>query len=115
MKLPLSNPPLIKNIDTHTKANIGINLAIVTVIVKILDDFNPVLLIIDNNVTRAILINVFIPSKLGNAIIKSLAKPAAIADQAIMVTNHPNNPTINPTKSPNADLEYWKAPPFLSK
>ena len=46
---------------------------------------------------------------------KSRANPAAIADQAMMVTAQPRKPTLNPTKSPKAALEYWKAPPFLLK
>ena len=46
---------------------------------------------------------------------KSLANPAAIADQAMMVTAQPRKPTLKPTKSPKAALEYWKAPPFLLK
>ena len=90
----------------NTNAIIGINLAIVIVTVNIFDVFNPVLLIVDKMMTKVILIKVFIPFKTGKAIISNLAKPDAIADQAIIVTNQPNKPTIKPIKSPKADLEY---------
>ena len=48
------------------------------------------------------LINVFCPSNAGKVWIRSFAKPAAIAAHAIIVTNHPRTPTLNPIKSPNA-------------
>ena len=46
------------------------------------------------------------PLKTGTAAPNAVAKPTAIAAQAITVTIHLRTPTSNPQKSPNACLAY---------
>lgn len=96
----------MKKTAISVKAIIGINLAIVITIVKIFEVLIPILLITDKKITKQMLINVFCPSNAGKVWIRSFAKPAAIAAHAIIVTNHPRTPTLNPIKSPNAVFEY---------
>ena len=46
------------------------------------------------------------PLKAGTAAPNAVAKPTAMAAQAITVTIHLRTPTSNPQKSPNACLAY---------
>ena len=97
------------------KAMIGINLATVAASVKNLEVFKPAIFIKLSKTIKVILRTNSKGVKAGKVMTKSRAKPAAIADQAMMVTTQPRKPTLNPMKSPKAALEYWKAPPFLLK
>ncbi len=103
-----------KRVQTQ-KATIGINLAMVAVMVTILEVFKPAIFIKDSKMINPILSGMCQPSKAGKVMINILANPAAMAAQAKIVTVQPRKPTLKPIKSPKARLEYWKAPPFFPK
>lgn len=97
------------------KATIGINLAMVAVMVTILEVFKPAIFIKDSKMINPMLSGMCQPSKAGKVMINILANPAAMAAQAKMVTVQPRKPTLKPIKSPKSSFGILEGPAVFPK
>lgn len=86
----------------------GNNLPIVTILLMILEILTPMIFMIPSTTMINVAI-IFLPISVlagSHTAPRAVAKPTAIADQAIVAMAHFIKPTSKPTKLPNASLAY---------